>query len=115
MLALSRESRLTQKLNKFFSKMLNEGDIFVFPQGLIHFQFNPSFDKLAVAIATLSSQNPGGITINSQCRVWVKATNYGRCTCQGISGGQESYRLAPSSVLGGQSQLNYSNKDSWQH
>jgi hypothetical protein len=63
MLALSRESRLTQKLNKFFGKMLNEGDVFVFPQGLIHFQFNPSFDKLAVAITTLSSQNPGGITI----------------------------------------------------
>jgi hypothetical protein len=63
MLSLSRESRLTRKLNKFFSKMLNKGDVFVFPQGLIHFQFNPSFDKLAVAIAALSSQNPGGITI----------------------------------------------------
>ncbi|KAL6659412.1 hypothetical protein ACP70R_003452 [Stipagrostis hirtigluma subsp. patula] len=49
--------------NKFFSKMLNKGDVFVFPQGLIHFQFNPSHDKPAVAIAALSSQNPGAITI----------------------------------------------------
>ncbi|CAO2189510.1 unnamed protein product [Urochloa humidicola] len=49
--------------NKFFSKMLNEGDVFVFPQGLIHFQFNPSYDKPAAAIAALSSQNPGAITI----------------------------------------------------
>ncbi|CAO2164159.1 unnamed protein product [Urochloa humidicola] len=49
--------------NKFFGKMLNKGDVFVFPQGLIHFQFNPSYDKPAVAIAALSSQNPGAITI----------------------------------------------------
>jgi len=49
--------------NKFFSKMLNKGDVFVFPQGLIHFQFNPSYDKPAVAIAALNSQNPGAITI----------------------------------------------------
>ena len=51
--------------NKFFSKMLNKGDVFVFPQGLIHFQFNPSYDKPAVAIAALSSQNPGAITISN--------------------------------------------------
>ncbi|TVU43132.1 hypothetical protein EJB05_09574, partial [Eragrostis curvula] len=43
--------------------MLNKGDVFVFPQGLIHFQFNPSYDRPAVAIAALSSQNPGAITI----------------------------------------------------
>jgi quercetin dioxygenase-like cupin family protein len=49
--------------NKLFTKTLNKGDVFVFPQGLIHFQFNPSYDKPAVAIAALSSQNPGAITI----------------------------------------------------
>ncbi|CAO2168270.1 unnamed protein product [Urochloa humidicola] len=49
--------------NKFFGKMLNKGDVFVFLQGLIHFQFNPSYDKPAVAIAALSSQNPGAIPI----------------------------------------------------
>jgi quercetin dioxygenase-like cupin family protein len=27
--------------NKLFSKVLNKGDVFVFPEGLIHFQFNP--------------------------------------------------------------------------
>ena len=26
--------------NRFFSKVLNKGDVFVFPIGLIHFQFN---------------------------------------------------------------------------
>ncbi|KAF7062682.1 hypothetical protein CFC21_069282 [Triticum aestivum] len=49
--------------NKFFSKVLNKGDVFVFPVGLIHFQFNPNPHLPAVAIAALSSQNPGAITI----------------------------------------------------
>ncbi|KQJ95453.1 germin-like protein 8-11 [Brachypodium distachyon] len=49
--------------NKFLSKLLNKGDVFVFPVGLIHFQFNPNPYKPAVAIAALSSQNPGAITI----------------------------------------------------
>ncbi|KAE8780720.1 germin-like protein [Hordeum vulgare] len=49
--------------NKFLSKVLNKGDVFVFPEGLIHFQFNPNPYKPAVAIAELSSQNPGAITI----------------------------------------------------
>lgn len=49
--------------NKLFAKVLNKGDVFVFPEGLIHFQFNPNHDKPAVAIVALSSQNPGVITI----------------------------------------------------
>uniref|UniRef100_A0A0E0LS15 Germin-like protein n=1 Tax=Oryza punctata TaxID=4537 RepID=A0A0E0LS15_ORYPU len=49
--------------NTLFSKVLNKGDVFVFPVGLIHFQFNPNPHQPAVAIAALSSQNPGAITI----------------------------------------------------
>uniref|UniRef100_A0A0E0I803 Germin-like protein n=1 Tax=Oryza nivara TaxID=4536 RepID=A0A0E0I803_ORYNI len=49
--------------NTLFSKVLNKGDVFVFPVGLIHFQFNPNPHQPAVAIAALSSQNPGVITI----------------------------------------------------
>ncbi|XBJ07317.1 hypothetical protein VPH35_012864 [Triticum aestivum] len=45
-----------------FSKVLHKGDVFVFPQGLIHFQFNIGANK-AIAIAALSSKNPGVITI----------------------------------------------------
>ncbi|KAL3519293.1 hypothetical protein ACH5RR_017442, partial [Cinchona calisaya] len=48
--------------NRLFTKVLNPGDVFVFPQGLIHFQFNNGKTN-AVAIASLSSQNPGVITI----------------------------------------------------
>ncbi|KAL0854699.1 hypothetical protein Bca101_059851 [Brassica carinata] len=48
--------------NRLFAKMLNAGDVFVFPEGLIHFQFNLGRTP-AVAIAALSSQNAGVITI----------------------------------------------------
>ena len=48
--------------NKLFTKVLYKGDVFVFPIGLIHFQQNVG-DKNAVAIAALSSQNAGVITI----------------------------------------------------
>ncbi|KAL5977259.1 hypothetical protein ACLOJK_021603 [Asimina triloba] len=45
-----------------FSKILNTGDAFTFPQGLIHFQLNLG-NTSAVALAALGSQNPGVITI----------------------------------------------------
>ncbi|KAI4338614.1 hypothetical protein MLD38_023651 [Melastoma candidum] len=48
--------------NKLFTKILYPGDVFVFPIGLIHFQFNVGKTN-AVAFAGLSSQNPGVITI----------------------------------------------------
>ncbi|XP_073101261.1 putative germin-like protein 2-1 [Elaeis guineensis] len=48
--------------NRLFTRVINKGDVFVFPQGLIHFQFN-YVTKNAVAIAALSSQNPGVITV----------------------------------------------------
>ncbi|KAL2320259.1 hypothetical protein Fmac_029228 [Flemingia macrophylla] len=48
--------------NRLFTKVLNKGDVFVFPFGLIHFQLNVGYEN-AVAIAGLSSQNPGTITI----------------------------------------------------
>ncbi|KAG0487163.1 hypothetical protein HPP92_009258 [Vanilla planifolia] len=48
--------------NKLFTKVLQQGDVFVFPQGLIHFQFNIG-KTYAVAIAALSSQNPGVVTV----------------------------------------------------
>ncbi|KAJ0099342.1 hypothetical protein Patl1_19846 [Pistacia atlantica] len=48
--------------NTLISKVLNKGDVFVFPIGLIHFQFNIGKTN-ALAFAGLSSQNPGVITI----------------------------------------------------
>ena len=48
--------------NRLFTKVLNVGDVFVFPIGLIHFQFNLGKTN-AIAFAGLCSQNPGLITI----------------------------------------------------
>ncbi|XP_038975605.1 putative germin-like protein 2-1 isoform X2 [Phoenix dactylifera] len=52
----------TNNGNLIFTKMLKKGDVFVFPEGLIHFQFNYG-PTPAVAVAALSSQNLGVITI----------------------------------------------------
>ncbi|GKV03500.1 hypothetical protein SLEP1_g15790 [Rubroshorea leprosula] len=51
-----------QDNNRLFTKVLNKGDVFVFPIGMIHFQLNIGKTP-AVAFAGLSGQNPGVITI----------------------------------------------------
>ncbi|KAK8634006.1 hypothetical protein V6N13_014835 [Hibiscus sabdariffa] len=48
--------------NRLITKILYPGDVFVFPIGLIHFQYNLG-NTPAVAFAGLSSQNAGVITI----------------------------------------------------
>ncbi|XP_078156262.1 putative germin-like protein 2-1 [Carex rostrata] len=49
--------------NKLFSKVMNKGDVFVFPIGLPHFQYN--FGDVDVeAFSVLSSQNPGVVRIS---------------------------------------------------
>ncbi|KAE8684208.1 Germin-like protein subfamily 1 member 20 [Hibiscus syriacus] len=48
--------------NRLIAKTLHPGDVFVFPIGLIRFQQNVGKTN-AVAVAGLSSQNPGVITI----------------------------------------------------
>ncbi|KAG6751925.1 germin-like protein subfamily 1 member 20 [Populus alba] len=55
-------SNLANGDNRLITKVLNPGDVFVFPVGLIHFQLNVGKTN-AVALASLSSQNPGVITI----------------------------------------------------
>ncbi|MCL7028403.1 hypothetical protein MKW94_002453 [Papaver nudicaule] len=49
---------VTSSPAKLFTKMLCKGDVFVFPRGLIHFQWNVG-KKPAAALSSLSSQNPG--------------------------------------------------------
>ncbi|KAM3205779.1 hypothetical protein P3L10_029189 [Capsicum annuum] len=48
--------------NHLITKVLTKGDVFVFPIGLVHYQRNVGYGN-AVAIAALSSQNPGVISI----------------------------------------------------
>ncbi|KAE8720910.1 RmlC-like cupins superfamily protein [Hibiscus syriacus] len=58
----SRRLRYINPDYRLFTKILNPGDVFVFPMGLIHFQFNVGKSK-AVAFGGLSSQNAGVISI----------------------------------------------------
>ncbi|KAL1562554.1 putative germin-like protein 2-1 [Salvia divinorum] len=48
--------------NRLITKVLQKGDVFVFPINLVHYQRNTG-NVNAVAIVALSSQNPGVITI----------------------------------------------------
>ncbi|KAF2308505.1 hypothetical protein P3X46_032544 [Hevea brasiliensis] len=48
--------------HRLFTKVLKPGDVFLFPFGLIHFQLNIGKTP-AVALAVLTSQNPGVDTI----------------------------------------------------
>ncbi|KAF8402277.1 hypothetical protein HHK36_013229 [Tetracentron sinense] len=48
--------------NRLITKVLQKGDVFVYPVNLIHFERNVGYGN-AVAIAALNSQNPGVITI----------------------------------------------------
>ncbi|PON50312.1 Germin [Parasponia andersonii] len=48
--------------NQLISTVLQKGDVFVFPVGLVHFQRNIGNGN-AVSLSALSSQNPGVITI----------------------------------------------------
>ncbi|MCD9639145.1 hypothetical protein HAX54_023501 [Datura stramonium] len=50
--------------SRLFSKILNPGDVFVFPQGLVHFLYNTGRKK-ATVLAFFNSQNPGLIAIPS--------------------------------------------------
>ena len=48
--------------NKFISKAIKKGEIFVFPKGLLHFQKNNG-DKPASVIAAFDSQLPGTLSV----------------------------------------------------
>ncbi|KAK4426782.1 Germin-like protein subfamily 1 member 18 [Sesamum alatum] len=50
------------QMNKLFAKILHPGDVYVFPRGLIHFQYNVGKTN-GVAFASLNSQNPGVVTL----------------------------------------------------
>ncbi|XP_057767722.1 germin-like protein subfamily 3 member 4 [Salvia miltiorrhiza] len=44
--------------NRVFQKRLGQGEVFVFPKGLLHFCFNAGFEQ-ATVFSVLNSQNPG--------------------------------------------------------
>lgn len=51
--------------NKLFTQTLQPGDMFVFPKGLVHYQYNPDPQNAATAIATFGSASTGSVSIPS--------------------------------------------------
>ncbi|XVE50565.1 hypothetical protein DITRI_Ditri01bG0172900 [Diplodiscus trichospermus] len=51
--------------NKLFTQRLQTGDIFVFPKGLVHYQFNCDEKDFAVAISAFGSSAAGTVSVPS--------------------------------------------------
>ncbi|KAB2044281.1 hypothetical protein ERO13_D01G063600v2 [Gossypium hirsutum] len=57
--------------SKLFTQILQAGDIFVFPKGLVHYQFNCAESDFAVAVSAFGSAAAGTVSVPST----VFATN----------------------------------------
>lgn len=53
------EVGLIDTTNKLFTQVLQAGDLFVFPKGLVHCQFNSDANSSAFAISAFGSANAG--------------------------------------------------------
>jgi quercetin dioxygenase-like cupin family protein len=51
--------------NKLFTQTLEAGDMFVFPKGLVHYQYNNDPKNLAVAVSSFGSASAGTVSIPS--------------------------------------------------
>ncbi|KAL6206632.1 hypothetical protein ACLB2K_023880 [Fragaria x ananassa] len=51
--------------NKLFTQTLQSGDIFVFPKGLVHFQYNADSQNAAIAISAFGSASAGTVSLPS--------------------------------------------------
>ncbi|XP_021887525.1 germin-like protein 9-3 [Carica papaya] len=49
--------------NKLFTQTLQAGDLFVFPKGLVHYQYNCDETKLALALSAFGSANAGTVSL----------------------------------------------------
>lgn len=56
-------SNLMNGANKLYAKVLNKGEIFAFPQGLVHFQLNVG-NTPAVANVAFGGQQPGFVSVS---------------------------------------------------
>ncbi|KAK2640767.1 hypothetical protein Ddye_022530 [Dipteronia dyeriana] len=59
----SLEVGFVDTTNKLFSQTLKAGDMFVFPKGLVHFQYNADAQKPALAVSAFGSANAGTVSL----------------------------------------------------
>ncbi|XP_051119925.1 germin-like protein 9-3 [Andrographis paniculata] len=51
--------------NQLFAQTLQQGDMFVFPKGLVHYQYNKDGKNPAVALSAFGSASPGTVAVPS--------------------------------------------------
>lgn len=51
--------------NKLYTQSLQTGDVFVFPKGLVHYQFNADAQNQALAISAFGSASAGTVSLPS--------------------------------------------------
>ncbi|XP_058088721.1 germin-like protein 9-3 [Magnolia sinica] len=59
------EVGLIDTTNKLYTQTLQTGDMFVFPKGLVHYQYNADAQNPATAISAFGSANAGTVSIPS--------------------------------------------------
>ncbi|PSS04990.1 Germin-like protein [Actinidia chinensis var. chinensis] len=61
----SLEVGFVDTTNKLFTQTLQAGDLFVFPKGLVHFQYNSDAKNPAVAVSAFGSASAGTVSVPS--------------------------------------------------
>ncbi|XP_074325498.1 germin-like protein 9-3 [Apium graveolens] len=59
------EVGLIDTTNKLYTRTLQTGDMFVFPKGLVHFQYNADPKKSVLAISSFGSSSAGTVSVPS--------------------------------------------------
>ncbi|KAK4709191.1 hypothetical protein R3W88_030116 [Solanum pinnatisectum] len=58
----SLEVGFVDTTNKLYTQTLQVGDLFVFPKGLLHYQYNSNSNELATAVSGFGSANAGTVS-----------------------------------------------------
>ncbi|XVE50564.1 hypothetical protein DITRI_Ditri01bG0172800 [Diplodiscus trichospermus] len=61
----SLEVGFVDTTGKLYTQTLQLADMFVFPKGLVHYQYNPSSDEPAMAVSAFGSASAGTVSIPS--------------------------------------------------
>ncbi|KAL5976506.1 hypothetical protein ACLOJK_020839 [Asimina triloba] len=59
----SLEVGFVDTANKLFNQTLQAGDMFVFPKGLVHYEYNAAGKDSALALAAFGSANAGAVSV----------------------------------------------------
>ncbi|KAA8549894.1 hypothetical protein F0562_001578 [Nyssa sinensis] len=96
----SLEVGFVDTTNKLFTQTLQLGDMFVFPEGLVHYQYNADAENPATAISAFGSANAGTASIPTTLfatgiddNILAKAFKTDVATIQKIKAGWTKSRL----------------------